>query len=285
MVPATSGMTDKRLSFYTRVLAGWVRDRGASILVVGGGATDRSVLLKLGFQNAVISNLDSPTDTRPFAPYDWRILDAENLQCRDEEYDYVIVHAALHHCASPHRALLEMYRVARHALILFESRDSLVMRIVEALGLTETYETSAVYYNRCECGGVRNTHLPNFVYRWTEREIEKTISSFAPHARHRIQYRYGNDVADTPRMAQNRLKGLVAQLAAPGYWGFAKLFPRQQNLFACKVQKPKIPDDLNPWLMVDGTGALKFNREWAQKVFRPSPSGQEAEERNVTGLA
>jgi ubiquinone/menaquinone biosynthesis C-methylase UbiE len=52
-----------------------------------------------------------------FAPFSWSFQDAEQLSFEDEAFDYVFVHAGLHHCASPHRALLEMYRVARRGIM------------------------------------------------------------------------------------------------------------------------------------------------------------------------
>ncbi len=55
-----------------------------------------------------------------------------------------MVHAGLHHCGSPHRALLEMYRVARKAAVVFEARDSLMMRSAVALGFTNDFELEAV---------------------------------------------------------------------------------------------------------------------------------------------
>ena len=262
------GMTDRRISFYAQTISEWIDDNEATILVVGGGANDRNIFFTLGFRNVVISNLDSRIDGNPFVPYALRFLDAENLDCKNDEFDYVIVHAALHHCASPHRALLEMYRVARRALVFFESHDSLIMKALETLGITQIHEVSAVYYNDCQYGGVKDTHIPNFIYRWTEREIEKTISSYAPHAHHNIQYKYGNDSPKTTRM-RSGLKRLIIFLATPIYKGFAKIFPTQQNLFACKVDKPKLPDDLHPWLTLDRNGEIKFNKEWAEKIYKP----------------
>ena len=35
-------------------------------------------------------------------------------------------------------------------------------------------------------GGQRNTPIPNYVYRWTRREVEKTVLAFAPVAKHRF---------------------------------------------------------------------------------------------------
>lgn len=267
---ATDGMSNNRISFYSETISEWVKDKNATILVVGGGTNDREVFHHLGFQNVVISNLDSRIEGDAFAPYNWRFLDAEDLDCENETFDYVVVHAALHHCSSPHRALLEMYRVAREGIIFFESRDSLMMQVLKRLGLTETYETTAVYYNDCKFGGVKNTHIPNFIYRWTEAEIEKTVSTYAPYARHNIQYKYGNDSPSTARNTRNKLKQLLIIVAIPVYKGFAKLFPKQQNLFACKVEKPDLPGDLQPWLRLDGSGEIQFNREWAEKIHKRS---------------
>ena len=94
-------------------------------------------------------------------------------------FDAVIVDAGLHHCHSPHRALLEMYRVARKCAVAFEARDSLLMRAAIRAGLTEEFERSAISADRMR-GGVADTGIPNFVYRWTEREVKKTIASYEP---------------------------------------------------------------------------------------------------------
>jgi ubiquinone/menaquinone biosynthesis C-methylase UbiE len=45
------------------------------------------------------------------------VQDAENLSYDDRAFDLVVVHAGLHPCYSPHRALLEMYRVARRCVV------------------------------------------------------------------------------------------------------------------------------------------------------------------------
>ena len=57
------------------------------------------------------------------------------------------------------------------------------MRAAIRLGVVDEYELTAVADNAFRSGGVRNTGVPNYVYRWTEREVEKTIRSAAPHAR------------------------------------------------------------------------------------------------------
>jgi ubiquinone/menaquinone biosynthesis C-methylase UbiE len=207
-----------------------------------------------------------------FAPFQWHYQNAESLSYKDGEFDYAVVHAALHHCASPHRALLEMYRVARRAAIVFESRDSSLMKLLVKLKFTQTYEPTAVYYNDCKFGGVNNTEIPNFVYRWTEHEIEKTIASYAPYAKHRFHYRYSSDIPHlASRQKKHGFRGAVLTVAAPVYKVFAWLFPKQQNLFACKIEKPSLPADLQEWMMLDGEGRMKFNKAWGDERFVAKP--------------
>jgi SAM-dependent methyltransferase len=267
-LPRDSGMSDARITFYQNTIEKWIVDKSASILVVGGGETDKEVFCSAGYTNVVISNLDSRLKGDEFAPYQWSFQKAEDLSYGDAEFDFVVVHAALHHCESPHRALLEMYRVARVAAISFESRDSLLMKFLEKIGLTPSYEHVAVYYNDGKFGGVNNTEIPNYIYRWTEREIEKTISTYAPFASHHFSYEYGND---TPSAAVLERKSLVKKtiitVAKPIYQVFSLLFPQQQNLFAFRVDKPDLNEDLYEWLkLVDGK--MVFNYEWAKDKYK-----------------
>jgi SAM-dependent methyltransferase len=262
----------QRLSFYEDVVSDWIQDRSASILVVGGGQNDRDIFAGLNFTNVVISNLDSRMVGDRFAPFEWNFQNAESLTYPDGAFDYVVVHAALHHCPSPHRALLEMYRVARRAAIMFESRDSLLMKLLVRLKFTDVYEPTAVYYNDCKFGGVNNSEIPNYVYRWTEREIEKTIASYAPHADHHIHYRYASDIPHLTSVQKRRgIRGAVLAVAAPLYRVFAWLFPKQQNLFACMIEKPKVPADLKEWIVLQDDGSMKFNKQWGDNRYVAKP--------------
>lgn len=263
-----SGMSDVRISFYKETIDRWVMDKNVNILVVGGGETDRDMLAELEFINVIISNLDSRLLGDEFKPYEWDYQDAENLTYRDNEFDFVIVHAALHHCRSPHRALLEMYRVAKTSLIAFESRDSLLMSFLEKTNITPSYEHIAVYCNNGQFGGVNNSNIPNYIFRWTEREIEKTINTYCPQAKHLFAYNYGNDIPfGTELEKDGGLKQAIIQIAKPFYKIFVKLFKKQQNLFAFRVDKPNFSTDLQEWLEVDGDN-LKFSNEWANKFYK-----------------
>jgi hypothetical protein len=174
-----------------------------------------------------------------------------------DAFDYAFVADGLHHCSSPHRALLEMYRVSRDAIIVIESRDSVLMRVAEALGLTQRYEVEAVIGNNFTSGGVDNTVIPNFVYRWTEREFQKTINCFDPTVQHRFRFYYALNLPDRG----NTVIGRVVRVLQPFVAFITWVFPRQCNSFAMVVHKPGPRSVLLPWLRREGE-RIVFNRDY-----------------------
>ena len=259
-------ITGERSAFYARTLT-QLLERGVlrpdmAVLVVCGGAIDRDVLHALGFRDVVVSNIDEEADPRAYEPFRWAREDAEALSYDDESFDVVIVSAGLHHCRSPHRALLEMYRVARVAVVALESRDSALMRAAAALGAVSEYELEAVATNRFRTGGVRNSNVPNFVYRWTEREVEKTIAAHAPFARHEVLYfrefELPTSVVALQRSARRRT---ALRLLGPVVRSLVRLVPSQANLFAFAVLKPQLPRDLQPWMRLGDEGPAP-DEEW-----------------------
>src|SRR4051812_36040887 len=231
----------ERLGFYERVLAALLEQgllaRDARVLVVAGGQVDREAFAALGFTDVTVTNLSEAGDERQ---------DAEALTYADDSFDFALISAALHHCASPHRALLELYRVARRGLLALEARDSALMRAAQRIGVVDEYELTAVADNGFSSGGVRNTAVPNFVYRWTEREVEKTIASAHPERRHRFVY-----------FRELELPVSVLELSGKARWRLAaaplklvtKAFPSQANLFAFAVFR----EGLQPWMRDDAT--------------------------------
>jgi SAM-dependent methyltransferase len=220
-----------------------------SILVVAGGEVDKQLFHSLGFTSVMISNLDDRLVGNEFSPYSWSLQNAQSLTFDDEMFDFSFVSDGLHHCSSPHKALLEMYRVTKRGVIVIESRDSLLMSIAEKLKLTQSYELTAVINNNFKYGGVDNTEIPNFIYRWTENEFKKTIQSFNPIGRHTFHFFY--DLNLPFRMASQK-KGrtfyYLLKVAQPFAKLFTYLFKKQGNSFSMVTLKPAIPEDLWPWL-------------------------------------
>jgi SAM-dependent methyltransferase len=251
----TATRAPERSSFYAQTLGRLVEEgvleRSMGVLVVCGGSADRDVFRELGFEDVTVSNLaDDATD---YSPYRFSVQDAEDLSYGDGSFELVAVSGGLHHCRSPHRALLEMYRVARRAVFVLESRDSALMRAGARLGVVDEYELTAVAAHGFRAGGVRHTSAPNYVYRWTEREVEKTIASNAPHARHRFRYFHELELPFSVLEARHgRLGGAVARIVEPGLRLLTRALPSQANQFAFLVEKPTLPDDLQPWMKLEG---------------------------------
>ena len=245
----------ERGRFYRRVLGelleGELLRRDMSVLVVAGGPADREAFYSLGFEHVTISNVDEEVAAAELAPYEWSYQDAESLGYEDGAFDLTVVSAGLHHCRSPHRALLELYRVARVAALALESRDSALMRAAVRLGAVDEYELAAVAAHGLEAGGVANTSTPNYVYRWSEREVEKTVASFAPHARHRIRFFREFELPEALLEVDRGARARVLRLAAPVVAGVTRVLPSQANLFAFAIEKPRLPDDLQPWMRVE----------------------------------
>jgi SAM-dependent methyltransferase len=233
-------------SFYRRTLARLLREGTLTlddeILVVCGGPVDRETLSDLRFTSAVITNLDERMTGDEYAPYRWQYEDAEALSAPDDSVDWGLVHHGLHHCASPHRAFAELLRVGRKGAIVFEARDSVAVRAGLRLGWVEEFEVTAVEANDGKWGGVRNGPVPNHVYRWTEREVRKTVNSLRPTHDHEIRYFYGVRVP-VERWGDSRGTRAIAIAATI----VTRVLPKQGNEFAFVVRKDV---RAKPWVSV-----------------------------------
>ena len=208
----------RRKKFYSRIIKKYLKYKiDSSILVLGAGSLDRQVLDK--YSNIFFTNIDQQNDIKIKSDIDMR-----NLPYDDESYDYVITHASIHHCSKPHAAVLEMLRIAKSGVIFIESRDCFLTRLSCWLGLSEIYEYSAV--NNDEHGGVDNTNIPNFVYRWTEREVWKLISSYKPLNKYKLYFDYDYDF----KFLNNFFINFIIHI-------FFQIFINQKNLMSVYIKK------------------------------------------------
>jgi SAM-dependent methyltransferase len=218
---------------------------GDSIVVFCGGTVDVDALRALGFSDVTITNLDERYEG--CAPYQWSLQNAERTTYADRSFDWAFVHAGLHHCESPHRALLEMLRVTRKGVLVIEARDSALMRVANKLNLSPEFEIHAVINEKRLLGGVSNGPVPNYIYRWTEREVQKLVESRYPERANAFRYFYG--------MRQPLFCGYTGakRAAALTIWQAARVFqavfPRQGNTFAFAVLHS---DKVKPWMTADG---------------------------------
>lgn len=262
---------------YERVLADLlgkgILQRDSRILVMCGGDTDHAVLKKLGFTNAVISNVDerrNRNDETQYAPFEWSYQDAESLTLENGSFEFVIEHSGLHHLPCPQRGIAEMYRVASKGIIGFEANRNLFTTVGVKLDFGQEYETAAVFYNDLKYGGISNSAIPNYIYRFTAGDIRRTISTLNPAARHQFRFWYATQIP----AAADRMKNPVVRFGLLAFGGALKLAgdicPFLANNMAFFVAKPRIPDDLHPWLKLEN-GNIVPNREFLEKKYRPGP--------------
>lgn len=258
--------------FYSSVAKSAGIDKNSSVLVICGGPYDKTVMQQLGLTDVVISNLAHHAGVvSSYEPYQWMLQDAENLTLADDSFDWAVVHAGLHHVSSPHKALCEMLRVARRGILVIEARDSLLMRLATRLGLTRDFELEPALLSgsdsSTQIGGHRNSHIPNYVYRWTEREVVKTVYSYLPQYIHAFSFFYGLSLPlERMTMSTNIAKrALVYALSSVG-WVLENVAPKQGNQFAFVIGKKQ---QLQPWL-TESNGKLEVNLNYLRRDYDPA---------------
>jgi ubiquinone/menaquinone biosynthesis C-methylase UbiE len=245
-----------------------------SVLIIGGSTRDDQLLREVGFQNLTNSNLASDMarlngdGTRHVA------LDAEQMDLPSDSYDIVFASEVLHHCSSPHRALCEMLRVSRRHVVFMEPNDSAAMNALVRMNFSFPYELAAVVDHNFKSGGVRDSHIPNFIYRWSQHEVVKTVSSYIPERKFSVRARpYWDFHITEEELAMRKTTRIGSLTSVMGAGNFIVLLHlaesclnsvmplrNQGNKFFCSIEKSS---DLKPWMAREGNRVI-FNREYGQ---------------------
>lgn len=246
------------------------------VLIVGGSFRDVHSLYRAGFRRMTLSNVeplvDAESELMPGADITLLYADLEKLPVGDGSYDLVLAHEVLHHCRSPHAALVEMLRVSRRHVVIMEPNDSLVMRWLARLRLSAPYELPAVIYNDYKKGGVNNTSIPNYIYRWDLRTLDQTVAACLPEFEVELYLRrywdFNVTAEELDRRRETRI-GAITKIVRPRlfiallhtFQSMANCLPwtaaQGNKFFACITKR----DALKPWIVHrdDGFG---FNREY-----------------------
>jgi ubiquinone/menaquinone biosynthesis C-methylase UbiE len=173
-----------REKFYKIVVSKYLNS-SCNLLVVGAGPVDIKVFNDLGFKKVKFTNLIT---NKKFSQI--KFGNMENLKYPDNSFDYAVVHASLHHTSKPYKGIYEMYRVSLKGILLIESHDNFVMRLLIKLNLTEDFENSSIKYSGLAInkGGVDGTDIPNYIYRFTERELKKFSKGLDFNKSHKIYF-------------------------------------------------------------------------------------------------
>lgn len=241
-------------------------DLSAPLLVVGAGSEDIATLVRAGFGPMTATNLETDLHAVHLAKsvnLDIVPADVEALDFPADAFETVFAHEVLHHCASPHRALCEMLRVARRSVVFLEPNDSCAMRWLVRLGLSFPYELMAVRDGGFRKGGVRDSGIPNFIFRWDHRQVWQTASAFLADREIVVRtYPYWDLGVDEQNLALRvgtRI-GALSRLVGPANLvrllrtadRVLNLLPavrRQGNKIFCMIVKR---DGLKPWLIRQG---------------------------------
>jgi len=257
---------DLYLHILRSFIAKQVIDTSMRVLVVCGGITDRDTLLRAGFTDYAISNLDED-GAGYLGDGEWLCQDAEALTLPDNSFDFCIVHEGLHHCRSPHKAIIEMLRVAKRGILIIEPADNCFTSLGIRLGLGQVYEHTAILHNY-RSGGVRNTWIPNYIYRFTARELRKTILCLEPTLKLDITFQHYLQIPwKLLKMRRSGLKKAAVALASPVLLLSHALMPQTfSNQIVAMVVKPRETNSLHPWL-IRRADEITINPDWFAARF------------------
>jgi len=270
---------DKFLAVLLRHIKACRIDASEKLLVIGGSWQDVDLLMCAGFKDITLSNFhpELEGDAQPSLQGKVKLLavDAEQVDLPDGSFDCVFAHEVLHHCRSPHRALCEMLRVASKHVVLLEPNDSLSMRVLTWAGFSFPYEIFSVVYHGYEAGGVRDSCIPNFIYRWDANEVRKTVSSYLAeyvslvHAR--PYWDFNIDERELSMRKETRIHAITSIMGAKTFLVALRalqvvlnripVLRRQGNKFFCCIEKT---EELQPWLTA-GDGKIAFNRSFKRR--------------------
>jgi hypothetical protein len=223
-------------------------DRSQPALVVGGGREDLEILTACGFEQIVLSHLDAAG----------LALDAEDIALPDNSYPVVFGHAILHHCRCPYKAVGEMVRVSQQHVFFVEPNDSATLRLLVRAGFSFPYELAAVASQDYLHGGLRDGPIPNYIHRWTGREVSKCVAAYQPERQFEVRPHpfwdfYVNEYellsrkeSHVAKLAQKLGPGNLIRLLRIGQ-AILNLIPplrAQGNKFFCIISKK----ELQPWI-------------------------------------
>lgn len=131
--------------------------------------------------------------------------------------------------------------------------------------LAGTYELLAVSDDGGTGGGVDGTEVPNHVYRWTRREVRKTVRTFDPARTVPVEYEahwfIGPDRVLTPRVRalvgqrDTPVRGSRALAALALNRALNGLARRQGNIFGFVIRKDLAR--LQPWIAASPHGSSR----------------------------
>ena len=231
-----------RWHFYKKNFLNYINKK-SNFLLVSASMYEVKILKDLGYLNFSITYHDE-NEKNQFLDYGFKEninlfkSDLRNLTFKDKSFEYAITNATIHHIDLPHKAITELYRVAIRGVLIIESNDSLIMRLATKIKLAEEFEVSSINEDK-NTGGLLDTAVPNYVYRWTEKEILKLLKSFDPKNINLVNFDYDSDLTNFKTRGDYIINIFLKMLVIIGKIFFF-FFKKQQNCMSIFIDKTKI---------------------------------------------
>ena len=231
-----------RWHFYEKNFLNYINKK-SNFLLISASMHEVKILKDLGYLNFSITYHDED-EKNQFLDFGFKEninlfrSDLRDLTFKDKSFEYAITNATIHHVDLPHKAITELYRVAIKGVLVIESNDSLIMRLATKIKLAEEFEVSSVNEEK-NTGGLLDTAVPNYVYRWTEREILKLLKSFDPKNINFVNFDYASDLTNFKSRDKYIKNILLKILIITGKILFF-FFKKQQNCMSIFIDKTKI---------------------------------------------
>ena len=231
-----------RWHFYKRNFLNYI-NKESNFLLISASMYEVKILKDLGYLNFTITYHDED-EKNQFLDYGFKEninlfkSDLRDLMFKDKSFDYTITNATIHHIDLPHKAITELYRVAIKGVLVIESTDSLLMRLATKIKLAEEFEVSSINEDK-NTGGLLDTAIPNYVYRWTEKEILKLLKSFDPKHINFLNFDYASDLTNF-KTRDNYIENILLKILIIMGKIFFFFFKKQQNCMSIFIDKTKI---------------------------------------------
>lgn len=230
-----------RWNFYKRNFKNYINKK-SNFLLISASLYEVKILKELGYLNFSITYHDQD-EKNQFLDYGFIEninlfkSDLRELTFKDKSFDYAITNATIHHIDLPHKAITELYRIAIKGVLIIESNDSLIMRLATKMKLAEEFEVSSVNEDR-NTGGLLDTAIPNYVYRWTEKEIFKLLKSFDPKNINLVNFDYASDLTNF-KNRDSYIENILLKILIITGKIFFFFFKKQQNCMSIFIDKTK----------------------------------------------
>ena len=231
-----------RWNFYKKNFKNYI-NKDSNFLLISASLYEVKILKELGYLNFSITYHDED-EKNQFLDFGFKEninlfkSDLRDLSFKDKSFDYTITNATIHHIDLPHKAITELYRVAIRGVLVMESTDSFIMRLATKIKLAEEFEVSSVNEDK-NTGGLLDTAIPNYVYRWTEKEILKLLKSFDPKNINFVNFDYASDLTNF-KTRDSYIENILLKILIIMGKIFFFFFKKQQNCMSIFVDKTKI---------------------------------------------